>query len=987
MATLSWNEIRHNAIRFTREWTGEKREAAEKQTFWNEFFDVFGIRRRVVASFEEPVKRITGDYGYIDLFWPGVVLIEHKSAGANLGKAESQAFRYIHDLAREGRLKEIPRYVIVSDFTRIALHDLEPDDQRGLPLFDSIRVSTIEFPLAEFHKHIHSFAFIPGYKQHRFEEQDPINIQAAEILGELHDALEAGGYSGHQLERFLVRILFCLFAEDTGLFERESFRLYLVNRTAADGSDLGLHLARLFDLLNTAPEKRQSNLDETLDAFPYVNGALFAENLGFADFNRDMRNALLACTAFDWSRISPAIFGSLFQAVMEPKERRQIGGHYTSERDILKVIRSLFLDDLRAEFENLKADRSTRRTARLEEFHAKLCRLRLLDPACGCGNFLVITYRELRQIELEVLKELLGAQHEFTLDEVNRLSQVDVDQFYGIEISEWPACIAEVALWLMDHQMNLKVSEAFGQLYQRLPLKKSPRIVCGNALRLNWDHLIAGSHIDLHADTLNVMKVAEEPARYDVVNVAAKKVNVLTEEEIGELQTRQREKFDYILGNPPFVGKHYQTAKQKADMLHVFRNFKNVGDIDYVACWFYRAAEYIQGTQVKVGFVATNSITQGEQVPLIWGLLFGRFKIKIHFAHRTFAWQSEARGKAHVHVVIIGFAAFDISMKSLYDYEVDPENPSKSQAANISPYLTPGSDVFVIKSTKQLCGLPEMRCGNKPTDGGNFIFTDEEKDQLLEEEPGAKKFLRRFTGSEEFINGNMRWCLWLENVRPDELRALPKVMERVKQVEKFREKSTAKPTQKAARTPTLFFYISQPETDYILIPEVSSERRQYIPIGFVSKDIISANTNFLVPSASRYLFGILTSAMHMAWVRQVGGRLKSDYRYSGSMVYNTFPWPESPSDKQRTAVEKAAQVVLDTRKEFPNATLADLYDPLSMPPVLAKAHAALDRAVDKCYRAEAFTSERQRVEYLFALYEKLTAPLLPATLKQKKRKS
>lgn len=986
MATLSWNEIRHNAIRFTREWTGEKREAAEKQTFWNEFFDVFGIRRRVVASFEEPVKRITGDYGYIDLFWPGVVLIEHKSAGANLGKAESQAFRYIHDLVREGRTKEIPRYVIVSDFTRIALHDLEPDDQRGLPLFDSIRVSTIEFPLAEFHKHIHSFAFIPGYKQHRFEEQDPINIRAAEILGDLHDALEVGGYFGHKLERFLVRILFCLFAEDTGLFERESFKLYVLNRTATDGSDLGLHLARLFDLLNTAPEKRQSNLDETLDAFPYVNGNLFAENLGFADFNRDMRNALIACTVFDWSRISPAIFGSLFQAVMEPKERRQIGGHYTSERDILKVIRSLFLDDLRAEFEQIKADRSTRRTARLEEFHAKLCRLRFLDPACGCGNFLIITYRELRQIELEVLKELLGAQREFTLDEVNRLSRVDVDQFYGIEIGEWPSRIAEVALWLMDHQMNLKVSEAFGQLYQRLPLKKSPRIVCGNALRLNWDHLIAGSYIDLHADTLNVMKVEEDPARYDVVNVAAKKVNILTEAEIENLKNRQREKFDYILGNPPFIGKHYQTAEQKADMLHVFRDFKNVGDIDYVACWFYRAAEYIQGTQTKVSFVATNSITQGEQVPLIWGLLFGRFKIKIHFAHRTFAWQSEARGKAHVHVVIIGFAAFDISMKSLYDYEADPENPSKSQAANISPYLTPGSDVFVIKSTKQMCGLTEMRCGNKPTDGGNFIFTDEEKDQFLEEEPGANKFLRRFTGSEEFINGNMRWCLWLKDANPAELRALPKLMQRVKQVEEFRDKSSAAPTRKSARTPTLFFYISQPETDYILIPEVSSERRQYIPIGFVSKDIISANTNFVIPSASRYLFGILTSAMHMAWVRQVGGRLKSDYRYSGSMVYNTFPWPVSPTDKQRATVEAATQAVLDARKEFPNATLADLYDPLSMPPMLAKAHAALDRAVDKCYRPEPFTSERERVEYLFSLYEKLTVPLLPASPKQKKKK-
>jgi hypothetical protein len=382
---------------FLKQWAGAKSEQAEKQTYWNEFFNVFGIRRRVVASFEDPVKNIPGQYCYIDLFWPRVLLVEHKSLGKDLGKAESQAFRYIQDLARAGRINEIPRYVIVSDFARVALHDLEPDDQRPLPLLDTSRVHTLEFPLADFHKYIHNFAFIPGYQQHKFEEQDPINIEAVEIMGRLHDALEQGGYSGHQLERFLVRILFCLFAEDTGIFEREAFRLYLENRTADDGSDLGLHLARLFDVLNTPPEKRQKNLDETLAEFRYVNGDLFAERLDFADFNLQMRIALLYCTGFDWSRISPAIFGSLFQAVMEPRERRQIGGHYTNERDILKVIRSLFLDDLRAEFEKAKGSK-----AELQRFHDKLSKLRFLDPACGCGNFLVITYRELRLLEIEL---------------------------------------------------------------------------------------------------------------------------------------------------------------------------------------------------------------------------------------------------------------------------------------------------------------------------------------------------------------------------------------------------------------------------------------------------------------------------------------------------------------------------------------------------------------------------------------------------------
>ena len=974
MAILSWNEIRHNAIRFTREWVGEKREAAEKQTFWNEFFDVFGIRRRVVASFEEPVKKISGNYGFIDLFWPGVVLVEHKSAGANLDKAESQAFRYIRDLAREGRTKEIPRYVVISDFERIALHDLEPEEQRDLPLFGNIRVHTLEFPLAELHRHIHSFAFIPGYKQHRFKEEDPINLRAVEILGALHDTLEDSGYTGHRLERFLVRILFCLFAEDTGLFERESFKLHILNRTAEDGSDLGQHLAHLFEILDTDYESRQHNLDETLAAFPYVNGNLFAENLGFADFNREMRAALLDASQFDWSRISPAIFGSLFQAVMEPRERRQIGGHYTSERDILKVIRPLFLDGLLAEFETIKADRSTRRISRLEAFHAKLCGLRFLDPACGCGNFLVVTYRELRQIELDVLQKLLGGQHEMTLDEVNRLSQVDVDQFFGIEIGEWPACIAEVALWLMDHQMNIKVSEAFGQLYQRLPLKKSPHIVCGNALRTDWNHLIAGSYIDLSADTLNVMRLEETPPHYGTINVAAKTVNILTEEETAQLQARPREKFDYILGNPPFIGSKLQTNGQRSDMKAIVGDLKNSGLLDYVAGWYFKAAEYIMGTGTVVGFVSTNSIVQGEQVGVLWNALFRKYGVKIHFGHRTFPWQSEARGKAHVHVVIVGFATHDTSEKHIYEYE--GEQPTLVPARNISPYLVEGSDYAVANRSKPLCDVPGIGIGNKPIDGGNYLFTPDEKAEFLKAEPQAKELFRRWLGSTEFLNGIERWCLWLGDCSPAKLRQMPEAMKRIEAVHKLRLASKSAPTQKLASVPTRFHVENMPQGNYLLIPKVSSARRNYIPMGFIPPNIMSSDLVFIFPDATPYHFGILSSAMHMAWVRQVCGRLKSDYRYSAKLVYNNYPWPSSPAATQRTKVESAAQAVLDARNEFPDSTLADLYDPLAMPPSLAKAHAALDRAVDKCYRPKAFTSERGRVEHLFELYEKLTAPLL-----------
>ncbi|MGH9687395.1 MAG: class I SAM-dependent DNA methyltransferase [Candidatus Acidiferrales bacterium] len=927
---LSWNEIRHRAIAFSKEWSGARSERAEKQTFWNEFFSVFGVRRRAVASFEEPVQKISGQYGYIDLFWPGRVLVEHKSRGGDLGKAESQAFRYIRDLVDEGRNDEIPRYVIVSDFERIALHDLEPEDQRELPLFDNRRVETTEFALADLHQYIHAFAFIPGYKQHKLEEHDPINIKAVEIMGRLHDTLEDGGYSGHQLERFLVRVLFCLFGQDTGIFEPESFTLYLLNRTAEDGSDLGLHLARLFDVLNTPEERRQKNLDELLAAFRYVNGDLFAESLGFADFNREMRSALLACARFDWSRISPAIFGSLFQAVMEPRERRQIGGHYTSERDILKLIRSLFLDELRAEFERAK-----RTKVELERFHEKVASLRFLDPACGCGNFLVITYRELRSMEIEILK-LLFPNKEQELD-VQRLSLVDVDAFYGIEISEWPVRIAEVAMWLMDHQMNIRLSEAFGQYFVRLPLKKSPTIVCENALRRKWRDVLPP------------------------------------------------ERCSYILGNPPFVGKHYQNQEQKADMLHVFQGFRNVGDIDYVAAWFYRAAEYIQNTKIEVAFVATNSITQGEQVPLLWGMLFGRFRVKIHFAHRTFAWESEARRKAHVHVVIIGFAIFDTDRKYILDYEPDAEHPTVSEVANISPYLTPGSDVCVTKRQRPLCDVPSMRCGNKPSDGGALILTNAERDELLRKEPHAKKFLRRFTGSEEFINGHMRWCLWLVGASPADLRQLPLVRERLLRVKQFRERSTAAPTREAALTPGRFFFISQPTGGYIAIPEVSSERRRYIPIGILDQSVIASNKLYIIATPSPFLLGVLSSAMHMAWVREVGGRLKSDYQYSGSMVYNTFPWPE-PSAKQRAAIKFAAQAVLDARAAFPDASLADLYDPVAMPPNLVKAHSELDRAVDLSYRPQPFQSERQRIEYLFSLYEKLIAPLI-APAKRKRTKT
>ena len=908
MTTLSWNEIRDRALKFSREWASAAREDSEAKSFWDAFFEIFGKARRTVAAFEEPVKNLKGQYGFIDLFWRGVLVVEHKSLGKDLAKAHTQAVNYIQDLEREGRGAEDPRYILVSDFARFALHDLESGE-------------TSEFSLADLHKHIRAFAFIKGEKPVRVDPEDPANIKAAEIMGGLHDALKAGGYFGAPLERFLVRVLFCLFAEDTGIFEPCAFTSYIGRRTAADGSDLGVHLARLFEILDTPPGYRQKSLDEDLAAFPYVNGQLFRERLPFADFNRAMRDALVACTHFNWGRISPAVFGSLFQSVMEPRERRQIGGHYTSERDILKVIRSLFLDDLQAELEQIRADRSTRRRVRLEDFHEKLASLTFMDPACGCGNFLVLTFRELRLLETEVLKLLQGRQ---TNVNISILARVSVNQMYGIEINEWPARIAEVALWLMDHQMNQVLGEALGNYFVRLPLESTPHIHCANALTLDWREVIAP------------------------------------------------EKCSYILGNPPFVGAKFQTPIQRAEIEEVAGGAKNSGLLDYVAGWYFKAADYIQGTSVAAGFVSTNSITQGEQVGALWNALFKR-GVKINFGHRTFPWESEARGKAHVHVVIVGFAAFDAPTKRIYDYSEGGGQAAVIQVRNISPYLVEGPDLALDNRSKPICDVPEIGIGNKPIDGGNYLFTPEQKAGFIKMEPAAKAYFKRWIGSEEFINGIERWCLWLGDCSPSDLRSMPEARKRVEAVKALRLASKSPPTQKLAATPARFHVENMPKRPFLVIPEVSSEKRPYIPIGFLKPDVFCSNLVKIMPDATPWHFGVLSSGIHMAWVRQVCGRLESRYRYSSKLVYNNFPWPQDVSEKQKAAVEEAAQHVLEVRKEFPGATLADLYDPVAMPPRLAKAHAALDKAVDRCYRKETFRSDRDRVEYLFELYEALTS--------------
>ena len=919
---LSWNEIRSRAVTFSRDWADTHRERAEAQTFWNEFFNVFGIKRRTVASFEEPVRNLDGRYGFIDLFWKGTLIAEHKSRGGDLGRAHLQANGYLQDLHNDGRGAEIPRYVVASDFARLALHDLESGER---PL-------VVE--LAELHQHIHAFGFLAGYRTAAAAEQDPINLKAVRVMGDLHDALEAGGYRGHDLERLLVRVLFCLFAEDTGIFEPAAFQLYLEHHTAEDGSDLGMHLARLFQVLNTPKSRRQANLLEELADLPYVNGDLFAEQLGFADFNREMRNALLGCTRFHWQHISPAIFGSMFQSVMEPRERRQVGGHYTSEKDILKLVRSLFLDALEIELQAAGRDRR-----KLEKYRQKLGEIRVLDPACGCGNFLVIAYRELRRLEIEALESLYaGRQRQQSLD-LRQQMRVDVDQLYGIEIQEWPARIAEVALWLMDHQMNQLASEKFGQYILRLPLEKSPTIVHENALRIDWNDVIP------------------------------------------------EERCSYVLGNPPFVGAKFLTVEQKEDLRRVVPNLRNRGLLDYVAGWYFKVTGYFKRTEIRAAFVSTNSITQGEQVGVLWQELYKR-GLHIHFGHRTFSWESEAEGRAHVHVVIIGFGTADPPGKRIYDYETGAgDNGAVSKAATISPYLIEGGETVVTNRSRPLCDVPEIGIGNKPIDGGHYLFTPEEKNAFLQKEPAAEKYFRRWLGSREFINSIERWCLWLGDCSPSELRRMPEVMKRVRAVRAFRAGRDSLPTQALAETPTHFHVENMPDVEYLLIPKVSSERRRYIPIGRIGPQVLTSDLAFLIPGAALYHFGVLTSTMHMAWVRTVGGRLKSDFRYSKKLIYNNFPWPVDVSDSQREAVEAAVKKVLEARKAFPDETLAGLYDPLTMPRPLARAHTALDRIVERLYRRQKFDSDRRRVEFLFDRYQQLTAPLLPPPQRGRRRSS
>jgi len=908
---LSRNEIRARATQFAHDWHGETRERAEAQTFWNEFLEIFGVNRRQVAIFERRASRLsTGHEGSADLFWPGVLIAEHKSAGKDLEAAEDQAFDYLYDRKSISQ-NELPRFVITSDFAHIRILELDKGDEAFV--FD-----TLDLP-----KEIDRFLFIAGYDVRPHSVEAEANIKAAQLMGRLYEEISANGYEGHDASVLLTRILFLLFGDDTGMWNRDLFYFFLDERTNEDGSDLGPQLSLLFQTLNKSVEKRSPALDEALVPFPFVNGGLFADTIEIPVFNKAMREELLACCHFDWGRISPAVFGSLFQSIKSKEARRELGEHYTTEENILRVIEPLFLAELRRELVNSQSD-----IKKLERLREKLGKLQLFDPAMGCGNFVIVAYRELRRLELQImmrLRELTG-QNQLSLDPTLGL-KVSMENFGGIEIEDWPARIAETAMFLVDHQCNSELAAEFGQAPERLPIEISARFFCDNALTLDWGQVFESSD------------------------------NV------------------FIFGNPPFVGSTYLSEAQKEDQKAIWGAASGSGILDYVSNWYMVAAKFIGATSARAAFVSTSSITQGQQPNILWGRRgLRRFGTGIVFAHRTFSWSSEAPSEAHVHCVVLGIANHDIpKLKSLWEYPDIKKDGVLRNVRNINPYLLDAPWVVVASRSRPLSlGTTEMVNGSKPTDGGFLSnLSPEEAEEIRRSEPIAAKYLRRVIGSQELIHGIERWCLWLVGASPDDVAASFILKARIDAVRESRGKSKKPTTQKDAATPSLFQELRQPKSQFLAVPEVSSETRKYVPIGFFPPSFIPTNKIQTIPDATSYDFGLLSSSTFNIWLAVVSGRLESRFSISAEITYNNFPWPEI-DQKVKTKIAVAADKVLAVRLQFPDSSLAVLYSPTSMPPDLVDAHRALDREVLKAYGLRNDATPERILEELFKRYARLS---------------
>ena len=913
-------------------WKTRGCEKGETQSFWLALLrDVFGVdqpEKSIVFEGQVKVDKPNSptparQTNFIDARIPKTkVLIEQKSANVDPCKPEKrsdgstltpyqQAKKYTAELPFSGR----PRWIVVCNFREFRVHDMETPDAEPLVV-----------KLENLPREYHLLSFLVKEQNGALDHETQLSITAGEIVGRIYDAFlkeyknPDNPASQRSLNILCVRLVFCLYAEDSGVFERNQFHDYLT-AYAVDPCDA---LMKLFKVLDQKEEERSPYLDKRLAAFPYVNGGLFKdEDIEIPRIPADLLELILrdASEQFDWSDVNPTIFSAVFESTLNPTTRRQGGMHYTSVENIHKVVDPLFLDELREEFEKIRALKQPNvRRERLTEFQEKLGSLTFLDPACGSGNFLTETYLSLRRLENEALRLIYPERVVFSANEKGGVVKVSLDQFYGIEINDFAVSVAKTALWIAESQMLQETESILSCQLDFLPLTNYDQIVEANALRIDWN---------------------------DVVD---------------------KNKLDYIIGNPPFVGYSNQTAEQKNEVREIYvdekgKPYNTAGKIDYVACWYFKACQLMQETPISAAFVSTNSITQGEQVDGVWRPLTSRFGVQITFAHRSFRWDSEANMKANVHCVVVGFRCgrSDVS-KRIY------EGNRRKNVARINPYLIEAPDVFIIPRTNPICDVPSMTNGSKPAENGFLFMTQEERDSVLKREPDLAAYVKQTLGSYEYINHVSRYCFWLTNASPYVLRSSGELSRRLERVREFRLQSPKEATRNDAATPWLFQQIRQPSTDYLLIPRVSSENRRYVPIGYVSPNIIATDSILLVPNATLYHFGVLTSSVHMGWMRTVCGRLKSDYRYSAKIVYNNFPWPEaSKDDEERIAA--TARGILDARKRYPESSFADLYDETTMPPELRKAHQANDKAVMKAYGFKPDMSESEIVARLMELYQ------------------
>ena len=928
---MTQTEQQRAAKRFSQDWQGKGYEKGESQKFWLDLLcNVYGVQDFAnFVYFENQIKEQFADKtitNFIDIYIPSTkVMIEQKSQDKDLHSPVRQSDGSLLNPFQQARkyiaglpLSQHPRWVVTCNFKSFLVYDME--NPNGEP--EEILLENLE-------KEYYRLSFLTDPGNIHLKKELEISKKAGDIIGEIYDAIlkqykDADNPSPatlKSLNMLCVRIVFCLYAEDAEIFGHKSmFGDYLKQQ---DAKNLRRALLDLFLVLDQKEDERDEYLEEGLAAFPYVNGGLFTEaDRTIPQLTEEIKELLVrhASSEFDWSEISPTIFGAIFESTLNPETRRSGGMHYTSIENIHKVIDPLFMDELWKEFEELtQIKTTTTRISKIKEFHKRLGTLKFLDPACGSGNFLTETYLSLRRLGNECIKaELNIGEGELPLAyNDDDLIQVSIQQFYGIEINDFAAVVAKTALWIAESQMLKETAKLLNKDLNFLPLKSYANIVEGNALRLDWESLVPKN--ELH----------------------------------------------YILGNPPFVGYAYQSKEQKDDLESVMKGFGK--NIDYVAGWYYKAAQMMQGTNIQAALVSTNSITQGEQVAAIWKPMFEKFGMHFDFAWRTFRWDSEANIKAHVHCVIIGFSCFD---KTKSAKKIFLNESQFIEAKNINGYLLDAPTIFIEKKSKPICDVPEMLRGSQPTDDGNLILSIDEKEEYIKKEPQGEKFLRPFMMGKDFIERKPRWCFWLVDTNPSELKKCPILIERIEAVRDFRAKSTKAATRQKAETPTLFDEIKDCKTNYVAIPVVSSERRRYIPIEYLTANIIAGNKLFQMPNATLFHFGVLTSNIHMAWMRAVCGRLEMRYSYSNTIVYNNFPWC-NPTEAQKARIEQTAQGILDARAKYPEASLADLYDELTMPPELRKAHQANDKAVMQAYGFSIKMTESECVAQLFKLYEKL----------------